>query len=456
MKFEEFWEKYMEAKNITQVADLVIETFSQPLPENIAEEYDLGEIVTEFSGHHADIKAFEKVEEFAVVLREHQPELYKLEGHWLENTLIDYYCFKKDSEKIKTTIEHIVHINYDYDMLLLDLWSVFLCAIEEAPHIVEYAIEQIYEDIKNSSNLISGAERDLDIFMFHIEKEKHWQDGDWQQFAKAVSNYQFNLDEEFVEQLQKGWSATIDEGEQLLGDLPEDSRHRAYALGALRMLFIKNALKKDVPVRISSAIWETYEAYFYKNEGRSRTWSGYYTFEKKSLFKFLNNQQGFIMDRSTVVAMLIWGANYSLDFFKALGLTEGRQFEQQQELLRTIRDDFKKVNAYFLWEYTFVHDWKPADSMDSQLWEEEREEFVASFEMEQKPQFSQKSIFHDTFTDDISLPPPPPPSKPVRTSKKYGRNEKVTVQYTDGTIKKNIKYKHVLQDIEKGECEIIS
>lgn len=39
--------------------------------------------------------------------------------------------------------------------------------------------------------------------------------------------------------------------------------------------------------------------------------------------------------------------------------------------------------------------------------------------------------------------------------KKIGRNEKITVRYTDGTIKENIKYKIVQQDLLTGKCKII-
>ncbi len=460
MKFEEFWEKYLEQK-ITDISGLAIEVFSQPLSEDIVKEYELGEIITEFSGHHEDAKAFDKIEEFAAVLRKHQPELYYEEGAWLESSLISYYCFKKDSEKIRATFEHIVHTKYDYDILLLDLWSVFLCDIEEAPQIIEHVTEQIYEDIKNSSKLVSGAEQDLDAFMFHIEKEKHWDEGNWEQFAETMSNYQYNLDQEYVEQLQKGWSATIEEGKEWLATFPKDTERMVYALIALRTLFIKNTRRKGMPVRISSMIWDSFERYFYENQGRPKTWSRYFSFEKKSLVKFLDSEMGLIIDRSKVVVMLTWGASYLLDFFKALALRDGKQLEQQKKLLSTVQRNFKAANTYFLWRYTFVHDWEPADTMDSELQEDERKAFMASFEMEEPPVFSGKDIFDNVFIDnDISLPPSPPsplpPSKPVRTSKKYGRNEKVTVQYADGTIKENVKYKHVLQDIEKGECEIIS
>ena len=51
--------------------------------------------------------------------------------------------------------------------------------------------------------------------------------------------------------------------------------------------------------------------------------------------------------------------------------------------------------------------------------------------------------------------PPVEPPKPAKTMKVAGRNDKVTVQYTDGTIKKDVKYKKVEEDIRNNRCVLI-
>ncbi|WP_026950826.1 preprotein translocase subunit SecA [Algoriphagus mannitolivorans] len=51
--------------------------------------------------------------------------------------------------------------------------------------------------------------------------------------------------------------------------------------------------------------------------------------------------------------------------------------------------------------------------------------------------------------------PAPPPVAPRKTDKTYGRNDKVSVQYTNGTTKTDVKYKSVEQDIAEGRCVII-
>ncbi|AWW31026.1 preprotein translocase subunit SecA [Echinicola strongylocentroti] len=44
---------------------------------------------------------------------------------------------------------------------------------------------------------------------------------------------------------------------------------------------------------------------------------------------------------------------------------------------------------------------------------------------------------------------------PRKSEKAYGRNDRVSVQYTDGNVKKDVKYKSVEQDITSGKCVIL-
>ena len=45
---------------------------------------------------------------------------------------------------------------------------------------------------------------------------------------------------------------------------------------------------------------------------------------------------------------------------------------------------------------------------------------------------------------------------PVVIKKIFGRNDRVTVRYTDNTVKKDVKYKVVAEDIAAGHCVVTS
>ena len=52
--------------------------------------------------------------------------------------------------------------------------------------------------------------------------------------------------------------------------------------------------------------------------------------------------------------------------------------------------------------------------------------------------------------------PPAEKVSPIKSDKLYGRNDRVSVQYTDGTIKKDVKFKQVEEDIRSSKCVVIN
>ncbi|MEM9389303.1 MAG: preprotein translocase subunit SecA [Bacteroidota bacterium] len=51
--------------------------------------------------------------------------------------------------------------------------------------------------------------------------------------------------------------------------------------------------------------------------------------------------------------------------------------------------------------------------------------------------------------------PPVEKTMPIKSEKTYGRNDRVTVQYMDGTLKKDVKYKVVEADIQSNKCVMV-
>ena len=51
--------------------------------------------------------------------------------------------------------------------------------------------------------------------------------------------------------------------------------------------------------------------------------------------------------------------------------------------------------------------------------------------------------------------PPVEKQAPVKSEKIVGRNERVSVQYPDGSVKKDVKFKTVEQDVKNNLCVII-
>jgi preprotein translocase subunit SecA len=58
-------------------------------------------------------------------------------------------------------------------------------------------------------------------------------------------------------------------------------------------------------------------------------------------------------------------------------------------------------------------------------------------------------------TPDTRNRPPAEKTMPVKSTKVAGRNERVSVQYVDGNIKKDVKFKTVEDDLNNNRCVLI-
>lgn len=454
MNFEEFWETYT-SKDITTISDLVIEVFNQKLPNNIEEEYDLGEIITEFSGHHDTAKKFNEIEKFGEVLKNKQPNLYKKEGKYINEALIKYYCFVKDEEKLKIQVEDAINREYDYDLLLK---SVKQLLYNQHIDQVNQIIELEYENVKESPELIQGAEFDLAVIKYYIELEQLYIDQkdnssyDLTSFIEKISQSGFNFNQDYCKHLEIGlFDNSADVLKRLLSEFPND---RSYIMASLEMKFLKFMREKKCSFPVAGKIW--YNLFQYFEERKTKNWQNYFKIETHSFREFINNLSGFLYQNTIEKALVIWGSSYFLDYIYQSQVILESYFYNQKETIERIKSEFKEVNKHELWEYSFIHTWMPDELTNSEKWNEEKCLFESSYELKfDQEEFNELKfdmLFGNSFPDQERLISSP---KPMEKKKKIGRNEKVNVKYLDGTIKKDIKYKKIENDLKNGKCEII-
>ena len=450
MDFIAFWDKYM-SEDITTISDTVIETFKQDLPASILDDYAVGEVVAEFVGHHETAKKYDKIAEFGKVLKKHQPEIYANEGRYINQTLIEHYCFTEQEEKIGEQVEDSLSREYDYD-LLLESFNTLLY-FQHLEH-VDNIIVREYNNVQNSPKLIQGAEFDLALVKYYIELEKLQEQRSENPeeaintFREYLKQYGFDFDDEYFRHLKIGLSGTSqDEIQELLKKFPTN---RAYTMTALEMKFLIMMQSKNCPFPVGGMIWHNLLPYF--EERKTTNWKSYFSFKSSEFEKFVDSKSGFFSDNSDLKALLLWGSSYLLDFVYQLNIVPAEQYNYQKGLLQKSKVNFKNKYRHFLWEYSFVHKWMPDNLIEAEDWEEEKAEFFDSYKLEISKNKRGNKTLNLPYEDDFNFGR----QNPVVSSPKIGRNEKVDVQYFDGTIKKAVKFKKVSKDIENGDCEIIT
>lgn len=454
MKFEELWENYLN-QEITEISDTIIAVFREPLAPNIEEEYDLGEMITEFTGHHETAKKYDKIEGLTRVLKIHQEELYKEYGDYLNESLIEYYCFLEDLGKVKENLIDFIEREYDYDLLLRSIKQIQYNGYSD---INDKLIEKEFTKVRDSSDLIDGAEFELAKFKYHIELEKLFKSSEkgsynWIEFGERISPYGFKFNEGYLAALETGLlkKGLADEGLDLLKDFPKE---KTYIMGTLEMMFLKYMDQKGCCFPISGVIW--YELFQYFENKKERNWANYFKIEKKSYEQFLSSKNGFLSDNTIDIVLILWGSSYFLDFIKKLGVINQEQYLAQKELVNKVMLKIREKNRHYLWKYSFVHKWENYEGEELAERELVEKEFKASYDLPIELGELDMLKFDNLFKEPlIDAPGNISPQRLIKSERKIGRNEKVTVKYSNGTVKKDIKYKHVLKDIEEGKCEIV-
>ena len=184
-----------------------------------------------------------------------------------------------------------------------------------------------------------------------------------------------------------------------------------------------------------------------------------------------------IMDIRFESVLGLWGSRYVYEFLRARNIITETVYQAALSVIEQLKTKLVEENRKDLWRFSFVHRWEPLSSMNQAEWQAEKELFEQSFDQPFKGKI-RPGFFLETEAkiaerlrelradDDVPgfMLPPKPEKEEIRAAQtsasrkplpKIGRNEKVDVKYEDGTVKRGIKFKNVLKDLESGKCELI-
>ena len=269
-----------------------------------------------------------------------------------------------------------------------------------------------------------------------------------------MAKYDFNFTEEAKKAIAKGLNQEVN----LLEQLQNLSPNQEHSLLSVEICFLIWMKQWNCPVSVSGIYWMHLGDYLAEGKGK---WISRLQIEDNKLNEWLNAVSGLFLDGSANVASILWLTPYLLTFLYENQLINTFEYKKQNALIQRYKREFKKDYRLTLWKYNFVHDWNVISDDMVEAHKEEITLFNDSFLIEPSP-----SIQRDIFKFDESFKPKSieeesigdikfEPEKPIKLDRKIGRNEKVSVEYPDGTIKKDIKFKKVMEDVLAGKCELI-
>lgn len=473
MEFEAFWDIYLK-EDLVKHYDVFKAVFGKALPARIGEEYEVGELLIEFLSQYEHTKEYAKIVEFTEVLATHNPNFLAEVAPYFDEFLITYFCYQGQTELLDAPIQRfLANPLEDYDLLLK---SIKLLIYYGHADQVKAIIGQVYPEARDSGKLVAGAERELAMYRFYQELEwvySHYDEEvvfEWSPFLKGLRAFDFEFkDESLLEDLEEILRRSL--WEVHIGLSPAFKYNRTQALSRLGKHFLVYMRGRGVSFATSSDIWENMVEYWEDRRG-TPSLQNYFSLRPASFKEYLVKRSGFILDYRFYSAMILWGSTYVYDFLKAAELINETTWTTTQKGIRNLKEELIQEDPDNLWKFSFVHAWGKPESLSEAEWLAEqatfREYHAKLADKKDKP--SQTSFFApseaelmeglkrlEQFNPEEDWSEEVPKVVPFkRKLPKIGRNERITVKYTDGRIVQDIKFKKVKADLEAGDCEIIS
>ncbi len=465
MTLEEFWKISFGEDNVLEHYEGVKQLFSKPLEEEIPDNYSLSLPLIDIKGGLKRLKEYARMEELIQIFKAHHFEAYREAFYYYRTSLTEYYLHENDVEGLERCIVDFIEMpieGYDDMMQALRKMQVY-----GQIDLVDKLICGIYDTVVISDRLARDAAFDLALIKSHVELEKVYVNYkktdtfDWEAYNEILPKFGFDTEDRYLAlcELSLGASDAIEESVRASFD---EDRNRS--LEILEKAFMKYMLdEKDMPFALSAYIWNYLFLYWegtgiYTEEVQYdiETYFGYHADAYRS---FLGKYSGFIMDYRFSSVALLWGVCYVYDFLRTLNLITDLEYEDVQTTVRAYKYDLIYENLSSLWLYSFVNDWKKS-GMET---DEEKQKIKAIFDeyYDATPEKIRADTRGHFFTRPRTEPLWLQPSSgkttftPIKSAPKIGRNEKVTVEYKDGTVKKDVKYKKVKTDVEMERCKII-
>jgi hypothetical protein len=436
MQAEKFWNIYIETRNILEIFDITYDFFSNGVPDDFVENYDVNEVLLETRGHNETAKEFDKVLKFSFLIQEKYPAQYQELFHFFDEFLIDYYCYKKNESLAEQSFMNFFNNpEQDYDRLLSSLKK--LLYYQNHVGLVDKTIISVYDTIKNSDALIGEPEYELSVLKFYINFEYYHSriteqcQFEEDEFEKSLIPYELNLNKEVLTALLIGHHNPDSFQETLVNGFVQNNK---YFFHSVLGQFLREMTNRDFSYALSGSLWDKMlEFWEKKSEKNVKDANGYFLINTADFEEYLQHLSGsnFRDNRSEMIAVL-WGSVYVYDFLLSIGVINQETFNKFKTTSNIIKGKIINIHLCDLWNSNFVHQWKKPDSISEVEFNEEEKIFRKSLVLKNLPFFQLKSEIADELKnigelstyimkgvkhDDISQ------KNTVSTEVKVGRND---------------------------------
>lgn len=409
---QQWYEQYSRV-SLEDQYEMIMELLNQAPPDDELINDDFGAVCVDLKSDLIGEKKYDEAIYIIEKTRETTTKFYQKEFPYLSNFAVEYYLYKGDLKKARVHLQPFIdNPNAGYDLFLPLFNKIRFYKMNDlALNIAQI----IYEPIKDSTDLISGAEMELvdmifyNLFQaFYIALEND-QKLDLQQLEYELKKYDY--DKAFFEvelpriyQMLKKISEinnspifTKNEWMASIKENPIKAMRDLYWSFAIYMLKLG-----DFHFSISQEIWFKFSNLLMKRKSSSD-----FSFRHQDLEEVVGDFIGFLSNKEEVGFTFLWGIPYIYDFLEEQQLVSDKIKGQSLQYVETVKKRLMGTFKNDIWRFDFVHSWDKPASVPVEEFTAEQDIFRQSFTESRKKTvassrtvpkiFSQMSMFEDLF-----------------------------------------------------------
>ncbi|MEL6535909.1 MAG: hypothetical protein AAFQ98_10880 [Bacteroidota bacterium] len=472
---------HLDEVEILGATDEIMDFFAQPMSEKDALE--AGDLFVEFISTQQRLRKFELLETLHANLKAHNPGFLSNEGVYLLGVLALRAAYLRMPEKIRDYVaeieDYLEHIDEYFDVIEALGFAGYGPAIKEV-------LGPVILDLSETPGFFGNPELELSMILIdqHMEESYRAFLGtgrpiDWKEIKTYVASLGLNTDDPIMKMRAAALTISWEDEPDFAG--PKVPKVAEDVFFKMRMYFQKWMLEKKVPFFSSNHIWVLFSPLFQIKSGI--TWKKSLHFSEDALEERLKESLSFMTEGLRDTVLIAEGGSYVVEFLFEKGLIEEKARDQYQASLHDKRMALYGGVRGELWKYFYIRDWLPAHPSLKETHEDLVHQHMQSYDTVYEPSISEfldddfgmePSILDgmlDMLEDDLlledELTPDTeeeitweslgPPEKPYKKQawEQLGRNERITVEYEDGSVLENVKLKKVIEDLELGKCSLI-
>lgn len=395
MTLEEFVDLY-DNEDPLDIFDETCEFFSQELPQEFFDDYDPVDVILDTMGHQDDAKNFKNIIKFIDIVKNKQPEIYNEGFVYINDFLVEYYCFHQDTSKVEEAMSlYIDNPLEDYDSYLKAYRTLIFYQHSE---LLNRAIGENYLDVSTSNRIIGGA-YDLAISKFYMTLQETFEDKneafDKVDFSSKVETYEFELDDNLLSALHKSISQSQLSVKDLNTLFVED---RVSLIVILRGYFLRYMRERGFEFYLSGHIWDKMLEHWEEKKNKAKSFDAYFRVTSVSFEEYLVGFSDMFVSNKPEMIATLWGSVYIYDFLHQLEIIPTVVYEDFLKTAQKLKGTLIGTFTPDLWRSNFVHHWMKADSVSDNEFREEHNIFTKSISIK----YEDFSVTSEELSDELS------------------------------------------------------